>query len=170
MKEGVLAEGVQEDTAMAADAALERRVFNKIARRLMPILTVGYVLNYLDRNNVAFAALSMNRDLGLSPSEFGTGAGVLFLSYCLFEIPSNLALYRFGARVWLSRIMITWGLVSAGTVLVVGPYSFYALRLMLGAAEAGFFPGVAFFLGTWFPPEYRTRMIAGSCWRCPSPR
>jgi sugar phosphate permease len=138
----------------------ERRVFAKIAWRLMPILTISYVLNYLDRNNIAFAALRMNTDLGLTATEFGVGAGILFLGYCAFEIPSNLALYRFGARRWLARIMITWGLVSAATALVTGPYSFYALRLLLGAAEAGFFPGVAFYLATWFPAEYRTRMVA----------
>jgi MFS family permease len=138
----------------------ERRVFAKIARRLMPFLTVSYVLNYLDRNNIAFAALRMNQEVGLTATEFGIGAGVLFVGYCFFEIPSNLALYRFGARRWLARIMITWGLVSAATIFVVGPYSFYALRLALGAAEAGFFPGVAFYLGTWFPVEYRTRMVA----------
>ncbi len=126
----------------------------------MPILTISYVLNYLDRNNIAFAALRMNTDVGLTATEFGVGAGVLFLGYCFFEIPSNLALYRFGARLWLSRIMITWGFISAATIFVVGPYSFYALRLLLGAAEAGFFPGVAFYLATWFPKEYRTRMVA----------
>jgi MFS transporter, ACS family, tartrate transporter len=138
----------------------ERQVYARIARRLMPILTLSYVLNYLDRNNIAFAALRMNQDLGLTATEFGVGAGVLFLGYCAFEIPSNLALYRFGARRWLARIMITWGLVSAATAFVTGPYSFYALRLLLGAAEAGFFPGVAFYLSTWFPAEYRTRMVA----------
>src|SRR5829696_4239562 len=108
----------------------ERRIFAKIAWRLMPILTVSYVLNYLDRNNIAFAALRMNTDVGLTATEFGIGAGVLFLGYCFFEIPSNLALYRFGARLWLSRIMISWGLISAATIFVVGPYSFYALRLL----------------------------------------
>ena len=142
----------------AADA--ERRVFAKIGWRLMPILIVSYVFNYLDRNNVGFAALTMNQAIGLTATQFGFGAGVFFVGYCLLEIPSNMALYRVGARRWLSRIMISWGLASAATAFAVGPKSFYALRLLLGAAEAGFFPGVAFYLGTWFPAQYRTRMIA----------
>jgi len=138
----------------------ERRVFAKIGWRLMPILILSYVFNYLDRNNVGFAGLTMNQAIGLTATEFGFGAGVFFVGYCLLEIPSNIALYRVGARVWLSRIMISWGLMSAMTGLAVGANSFYALRLLLGAAEAGFFPGVAFYLGTWFPAQYRTRMIA----------
>ena len=142
----------------AADA--ERRVFAKIGWRLMPILILAYIFNYLDRNNVGFAGLTMNQAIGLSATEFGFGAGVFFVGYCLLEIPSNIALYRVGARVWLSRIMISWGLMSAATALATGANSFYALRLLLGAAEAGFFPGVAFYLGTWFPAQYRTRMIA----------
>lgn len=142
----------------ATDA--EHRVFAKIGWRLMPILILAYIFNYLDRNNVGFAGLTMNEAIGLTATEFGFGAGVFFVGYCLLEIPSNIALYRVGARVWLSRIMISWGLVSAATALVVGPRSFYSLRLLLGATEAGFFPGVAFYLGTWFPAQYRTRMIA----------
>ncbi len=142
----------------AADA--ERRVFAKIGWRLMPVLVISYVFNYLDRNNVGFAGLTMNQAIGLTATQFGFGAGVFFVGYCVFEIPSNLALYRVGARIWLSRIMISWGLMSAATSFAVGPNSFYALRLLLGVAEAGFFPGVAFYLGTWFPAQYRTRMIA----------
>jgi MFS transporter, ACS family, tartrate transporter len=142
----------------AADA--ERRVFAKIGWRLMPILILAYVFNYLDRNNVGFAGLTMNQAIGLTATQFGFGAGVFFVGYCLLEIPSNIALYRVGARRWLSRIMISWGLASAATSLAVGPNSFYGLRLLLGVAEAGFFPGVAFYLGTWFPSQYRTRMIA----------
>jgi ACS family tartrate transporter-like MFS transporter len=147
---------------VAASSALdaERRVFAKIGWRLMPILILAYIFNYLDRNNVGFAGLTMNQAIGLSATEFGFGAGVFFVGYCLLEIPSNIALYRVGARLWLSRIMISWGLMSAATALASGPNSFYALRLLLGAAEAGFFPGVAFYLGTWFPAQYRTRMIA----------
>src|SRR5688572_19132390 len=141
-------------------AQIERRVFAKIGRRLMPILTVSYVLNYLDRTNVSFAALTMNEAIGLTATQFGIGAGIFFLGYCLLEVPSNLVLYKVGARVWLSRIMITWGLVSAAMSLAVGPTSFYFLRALLGAAEAGFFPGVAFYLATWFPAEYRTRIVA----------
>lgn len=147
-------------TDTAADAAEQRRVFTKIAWRVMPILTVSYVLNYLDRTNIAFASLTMNKAIGLSQTQLGIGAGIFFLGYCLLEMPSNVVLYRVGARVWLSRIMISWGLVSALTSLAVGPSSFYVLRALLGAAEAGFFPGVAFYLSTWFPAEYRTRIIA----------
>jgi MFS transporter, ACS family, tartrate transporter len=142
----------------AADA--EARVFAKIGWRLMPVLILSYILNYLDRNNVGFAGLTMNQAIGLTAAQLGFGAGVFFAGYCLLEIPSNMVLYRVGARVWLSRIMITWGLVSAATAFAVGPNSFYAMRLLLGAAEAGFFPGVAFYLSTWFPSHYRTRMIA----------
>jgi MFS transporter, ACS family, tartrate transporter len=136
-------------------------VFSKIGWRLMPLLTTAYILNYLDRTNVSFAALTMNQAIGLTATQFGLGSGLFFfLGYCFLEVPSNVALYRFGPRRWLSRIMISWGLVSAAMSLAVGPNSFYALRLLLGAAEAGFFPGVAFYLATWFPAEYRTRIIA----------
>jgi len=126
----------------------------------MPILILAYIFNYLDRNNVGFAGLTMNQAIGLTATQLGFGAGVFFVGYCFLEIPSNFVLYRVGARVWLSRIMISWGLASAATAFAVGPSSFYALRLLLGAAEAGFFPGVAFYLSTWFPAQYRTRMIA----------
>ena len=143
-----------------AAAEAERRVFVKIGWRLMPILILAYIFNYLDRNNVGFASLTMNQAIGLTATQLGFGAGVFFVAYCFLEVPSNLILYRVGARVWLSRIMISWGLASAATALAVGPSSFYALRLLLGAAEAGFFPGVAFYLGTWFPAQYRTRMVA----------
>jgi MFS family permease len=146
--------------ATPAAAEAERRVFTRIAWRLMPVLVVSYILNYLDRTNISFAALTMNADVGLEPRAFGFGAGVFFLGYCLFEIPSNVVLYRVGARVWIARIMISWGLVSAAMMFVAGPTSFYALRLLLGITEAGFFPGVAFFLATWFPAEYRTRIVA----------
>jgi MFS transporter, ACS family, tartrate transporter len=136
------------------------RVFNKVAWRLLPVLTIAYVFNYLDRNNIGFAALTMNREIGLTATQFGRGAGVLFVGYCFLEVPSNMVLYRVGARRWLARIMISWGLISAATIFVRGPWSFYLLRFLLGAGEAGFFPGVAFYLGHWFPAEYRTRVIA----------
>jgi MFS family permease len=144
---------------VAGDDA-ERRVFAKIAWRVMPLLIVSYILNYLDRTNISFAALTMNQAIGLSATQFGIGAGVFFLGYCLFEVPSNVVLYKVGARRWIARIMISWGLVSAAMMFVVGPNSFYALRFLLGVAEAGFFPGVAFYLSTWFPAEYRTRIVA----------
>jgi len=132
----------------------------KAAWRLVPFVTIGYLLNYMDRNNVGFAALTMNRATGLTATQFGFGAGVLFFGYSFFEVPSNIALYRFGARRWIARIMITWGVVSAATAFVRGPQSWYVLRLPLGIAEAGFFPGITFYLATWFPAEYRARMLA----------
>jgi MFS family permease len=143
-----------------AEDPAARAVFARVAWRLLPLVTLAYIVNFLDRTNVGFAAITMNRAVGLTPTQFGVGAGTLFLGYCLFEVPSNLALYRFGARVWLCRIMVTWGLVSAATVFVHGPASFYALRFLLGAAEAGFFPGVAFFLAEWFPAQFRARVYA----------
>ena len=145
---------------MPVTAAAEDRVFQKVAWRLLPVLTLAYVFNYLDRNNIGFAALTMNRELGLTATQFGNGAGILFLGYCLLEVPSNMILYRVGARRWLARIMISWGLISAATIFVKGAWSFYLLRFLLGAAEAGYFPGVAFYLGHWFPAQYRTRAIA----------
>jgi len=117
--------------------ATQRSALKKAAWRLLPLLTIAYLFNYFDRTVVGFAALTMNRDIGLSASQFGFGAGLLFITYCLFEIPSNLVLFRVGPRLWLARIMITWGLISAATAFVVGPYSFYTARLLLGAAEAG---------------------------------
>src|SRR5205809_1124516 len=145
---------------IGSTAEVEQRLFAKIAWRFVPILTLGFLLNHLDRNNIGFAALEMNQEIGLTATQFGIGAGILFLGYCFLELPSNLLLYRVGARVWLSRIMITWGLASAAMIFVTGPKSWYALRFLLGAAEAGFFPGVAFYLSSWFPKEYRTRMLA----------
>jgi ACS family tartrate transporter-like MFS transporter len=145
---------------MTAISEVERRIFARVAWRLGPILTISFFLNYLDRNNVGFAALTMNREIGLTATQFGTGAGILFLGYCCFEIPSNIALYRVGARRWIARIMITWGLVSVATIFVTGPKSWYLLRFLLGVAEAGFFPGITFYLASWFPAEYRARMLA----------
>ena len=141
-------------------APADDAVFNKVAWRVLPVLTLAYVFNYLDRNNIGFAALTMNREIGLTATQFGRGAGILFVGYCFLEVPSNMILYRVGARVWLARIMISWGLISACTIFVRGPWSFYLLRFLLGAGEAGFFPGVAFYLSHWFPAEYRTRVIA----------
>jgi len=140
--------------------ALEERILRRNAWRLLPVLTLAYVVNYLDRTNIGFAALTMNKDLGLTATQFGWGAGILFAGYCVFEIPSNLALYRYGARLWIARIMITWGIVSAAMAFIGGAWSFYLLRFLLGVAEAGFFPGVAFYLAFWFPAEYRARILA----------
>ena len=126
----------------------------------MPFLFVLYVVCFLDRVNLGFAALQMNRDLGLSPAEYGFGAGIFFLGYVLFEVPSNLILARVGARRWIARIMISWGLVAVGMMFVRGPLSLYALRFLLGATEAGFFPGMVYYLSRWYPAAERARAIA----------
>jgi ACS family tartrate transporter-like MFS transporter len=147
------------DAVPVADAVLASAT-RKVALRFVPLLTIAYLFNYLDRTSLGFAALTMNQQLGLSAGQFGFAAGIFFLGYSVFEVPSNLLLYRFGARRWLARIMITWGLVSAATAFVVGPNSFYGVRFLLGIAEAGFFPGVTYFLAAWFPTQYRTRMLA----------
>ncbi|WP_321969037.1 MFS transporter [Paraburkholderia tropica] len=144
---------------MSTDIALEKRTMSKVTRRLMPFLILLYFFAFLDRVNVGFAALTMNRDLGLTASLFGWGAGIFFIGYFLFEVPSNLALAKTGARIWLARIMITWGIVSACGALVKGPASFMTLRFVLGAAEAGFFPGVILYLTFWFPSRYRAQII-----------
>ena len=120
---------------------------------------VCYFVSFLDRVNVGFAALQMVKDLHMSPKVFGFGGGIFFVSYFLFEVPSNLLLEKVGARLWIARIMITWGFLAAGTAFVVGPQSFYTMRLLLGAAEAGFFPGVILYLTYWFPSEYRARIV-----------
>jgi MFS transporter, ACS family, tartrate transporter len=139
----------------------QEKILKKNAWRLLPILTLAYMINYLDRTNISFAALTMNKDIGLTATQYGRGAGIFFLAYCLFEVPSNLALFRFGARLWIARIMITWGLLSILMVFVGGAWSFYIMRFLLGMAEAGFFPGVAFYLAFWFPAQYRARILAG---------
>ena len=132
----------------------------KARRRLLPLLGFGYLFNFIDRTNIGFASLQMNDALGLSATQFGLAAGLFYVGYCLVEVPSNIGLHRFGARVWLARIMISWGLLSSATAAVVGPNSFYAARVLCGIAEAGFFPGVVYFLSTWFPVAVRTRILA----------
>ncbi|WP_233342866.1 MFS transporter [Burkholderia cepacia] len=140
---------------------IEARTMRKILRRFVPLLTICFVVAFLDRVNVGFAALTMNRDLGISASTFGLAAGLFFVSYFVCEVPSNMLLERFGARRWIARIMFTWGLCSAATAFVQGAPSFYAVRILLGAAEAGFFPGIVFFLTLWVPAAYRARVIGG---------
>jgi ACS family tartrate transporter-like MFS transporter len=132
----------------------------KASRRLIPFLVLCYAVNFLDRVNVGFAALAMNEDLGFTPEVFGFGAGIFFAGYILFEVPSNLALARFGARIWIARIMISWGLVATAMAFVAGETSFYALRFALGVAEAGFFPGIILYLTYWFPREERARIVS----------
>jgi sugar phosphate permease len=129
-------------------------------RRLVPLLFLLYIVAYLDRINVGFASLQMNRALGFSATTYGFGAGVFFLSYVLFEIPSNVILARIGARVWIARIMISWGIVSSAMMFVASARGFYVLRFLLGLAEAGFFPGIIFYLTRWFPRRERARTIA----------
>jgi D-galactonate transporter len=138
---------------------LETRTVAKVTARLVPFLILCYFVAYLDRVNVSFAALTMNKDLGLSASAFGFGAGIFFVAYFIFEVPSNLFLERVGARKWIARIMFSWGVISAGTAFIQGESSFYLVRVLLGIAEAGFFPGIIFYLTLWFPAVYRARII-----------
>ena len=140
--------------------ALERATMRRVILRLVPFLMVCYFFALLDRVNVGFAALQMNKDLGLTPAMFGFAASLFFVSYFLVEVPSNLALQKVGARRWISRIMVTWGMVTACMAFVVGPYSLYLMRFILGAAEAGFFPGAILYLTYWLPSEYRARVLA----------
>ena len=139
---------------------LEERAFRKATRRLIPFLFLIYVVAYLDRVNVSFAQLQLEDDLGFSDTIFGIGAGIFSIGYVLFGVPSNLALERFGARRWLAAIMIVWGVLSAATMFIESAAAFYVLRFLLGAAEAGFFPGIILFLTWWFPERERTRVLA----------
>ncbi len=139
---------------------LETKVIKKITTRLVPFLMLLYFIAYLDRINIGFAALTMNEDLGLSSAVFGLGAGIFFIGYFFFEVPSNLILHRIGARIWIARIMLTWGLISGAMAFVQGPVSFYVLRFLLGAAEAGFFPGIILYLSYWFPARHRASVTA----------
>lgn len=143
------------------DQAFGAATLRKVALRLIPFMALLYFANYLDRVNVGFAALTMNEDLGFSATVYGAGAGVLFLGYVVFQVPSNLALERIGTRRWVATIMVVWGLLSAGMAFVTGPTSFYVLRFLLGVAEAGFFPGMILFLTVWFPVRMRAK-ITGS--------
>lgn len=137
-----------------------RSAILKAGWRIIPLLGIGYLFAYIDRVNVSFAATQMNVDLGFSATVYGLGAGLFYLSYSLVEIPSNMLLVRFGPRRWLARIMIIWGILGAGMMLVRTPTHFYVMRFLLGLAEAGFFPGVIYYLSLWFPPRQRGRAIA----------
>jgi MFS transporter, ACS family, tartrate transporter len=141
------------------DAELGRATVRRVAWRLMPFLTIAYLLCYIDRVNLGFAALQMNSAVGLNPEVYGLGAGIFYVGYFFLEVPSNLALERFGARRWIGRIMISWGVISVACALVRGPISFFVLRFLLGAAEAGFFPGIVLYFTYWFPAEYRARIV-----------
>lgn len=138
---------------------VEKQTMQKVTWRLVPFLVLCYFIAYLDRVNVGFANATMSKDLGLSAAAFGGAAGIFFIAYFFFEVPSNLALNRFGARLWIARIMFTWGLVSGAQAFVTGEWSFNIVRLLLGVAEAGFFPGIIFFLTLWFRSAYRARIV-----------
>ena len=139
---------------------IEQRTIRKVSWRLLPLIVVIYFVAYIDRTNVSFAALTMNKDLGLTAYIFGWGAGIFFLGYFLFEVPSNVILEKTGARIWIARIMVTWGLVSGAMAFAIGPASFLTLRFLLGVAEAGFFPGMILYFTYWFPKAYRARVIS----------
>jgi ACS family tartrate transporter-like MFS transporter len=146
--------------APAEVSAIEARTIRKISWRLLPLIVIAYLVAYIDRTNVGFASLTMNKDIGLDAKTFGFGAGIFFLGYFFFEVPSNVILHKVGARKWIARIMFTWGIVSALMALVKGPTSFIVMRFLLGVAEAGFFPGMILYFTYWFPPQYRARVIS----------
>jgi MFS transporter, ACS family, tartrate transporter len=143
----------------SAELQLETSTMRRVSWRLMPFMLTAYIICYIDRVNVGFAALQMNKAVGIDPKTFGLGAGIFFVGYFIFEVPSNLALERFGARTWIARIMISWGIVSAACALIAGPTSFLTLRFLLGVAEAGFFPGVILYLTYWYPAHYRAIIV-----------
>src|SRR6185312_8365790 len=148
---------------MTSEQGMDARadvIWSRAAWRLIPVMCLMYVASFLDRVNIGFAALTMNQDLGFSPEVFGWGAGIFFLGYFVFEIPSNLMLEKVGARLWMCRIMLSWGLVSMATAFVQGPVSFYVLRFLLGLAEAGLYPGMILYMTYWFPQATRARFIA----------
>jgi ACS family tartrate transporter-like MFS transporter len=149
------------DATISMDAAIEQRTMRKVYLRLLPFVFACYFLCYLDRINVGFAALTMNKDLGLDPAIFGMAAGAFFWGYFLFEVPSNLILEKVGARIWIARIMVTWGILSGATAFCTGPWSFMSVRFLLGLAEAGLYPGMVLFFTYWFPDRHRARIVAG---------
>jgi ACS family tartrate transporter-like MFS transporter len=148
------------DTATPTSSLLEQRAIRKITWRLIPFLMLLYFVAFLDRINIGFAALTMNKDVGLTSQMFGLGAGIFFLGYFAFEVPSTVILHKVGARFWIGRVMITWGLVSVAMAFTRGPISFYVLRFLLGLAEAGFFPGIILYLSYWFPANHRSAVTA----------
>jgi ACS family tartrate transporter-like MFS transporter len=159
---------IWEETVVTHD--LETRVLRKITFRIVPFIMLLYFIAFLDRVNIGFAALTMNQDLGFSSTVFGIGAGIFFVGYFLFEVPSNLILNKVGARIWIARVMITWGIVSGLMALVQGTTSFYVLRFLLGVAEAGFFPGIILYLSFWFPARRRAAVTRSSWPQHRSPR
>jgi MFS family permease len=146
-------------TAMTNDKVFENAVMRRVFWRLMPFLLAAYLICYIDRVNVGFASLQMNKAVGIDPKTYGLGAGIFFIGYFLLEVPSNLGLEKFGASKWIARIMVSWGVISGACALIGGPTAFLVLRFLLGAAEAGFFPGVILYLTYWFPSEYRAKIV-----------
>jgi len=149
-----------DESVTTSSGAIERRVIRAITWRLIPFLMLLYLISFLDRINVGFAALTMNNDVGLTSKMFGFGSGIFFAGYFLFEVPSTIILHRVGARFWIGRVMITWGIVSVAMAFTRGPLSFYVLRFLLGLAEAGFFPGIILYLSYWFPAQHRSVVTA----------
>ncbi|MEO4175432.1 MFS transporter [Acinetobacter pittii] len=147
-------------TEYSQPSAIERETMRKVAWRLLPFLTLCYVIAIIDRGNIGMASLQMNEDLGLTATAFGFASSLFFFAYFLFEVPSNLAMQKFGAKVWIARIMVTWGVITSATAFVESSTSLYIMRFLLGAAEAGFFPGVILYLTYWLPANYRARMVA----------
>ncbi|MFH0825013.1 MAG: MFS transporter, partial [Pseudomonadota bacterium] len=145
---------------MAINSAIEDKAYSKVDRRLIPFLILCYVLAYLDRVNVGFAKLQMLDSLSLSEAAFATGAGIFFIGYFFFEVPSNILLKKFGARTWIARIMVSWGILSSAMLFIEGEWSFYVLRFLLGIAEAGFFPGIIYYLTLWYPSKIRSTRTA----------
>ncbi len=143
------------------DRTIEQSAMRKVYWRLLPLCMLVYFFCYLDRINVSFAALTMNKDLGLNAWVYGLSSTAFYIGYCIFEVPSNVVLEKVGARLWIARIMITWGLISGATAFVVGPNSFLSIRLLLGAAEAGLFPGIILLFTYWFPDHHRARIVSG---------
>jgi len=152
--------GASLTTPVFDEESIGRSAQRKASLRLLPVIAIGYGLAYMDRINISFASLRMNSDLHFSATVYGFGAGLFFIGYALCEVPSNLLMLRFGARRWLARIMFTWGILAAGMMFVRTPLEFYAVRLLLGVAEAGFFPGVVYYLTLWFPARSRSRAIS----------
>src|SRR3977135_3996611 len=143
------------------ERTIEQITMRKVYLRILPFAALTYFFSFLDRINVGLAALTMNKDIGLDAALYGMAAGAFFWGYVLFEVPSNIILEKVGARLWIARIMITWGLISGATALATGPYSFMAIRFLLGLAEAGLFPGFVLYFTYWFPDQYRARINSG---------
>lgn len=144
---------------MSTQAGFEQQVMKKMAWRLMPLLIVMFLISFIDRQNVGFAKLEMVHALGMTEASYGLGASLFFIGYLIFEVPSTLALHRFGARTWLARIMMTWGVVTVLMAFARSLPVFYSFRFALGVAEAGFYPGVIYYLTQWFPQSYRTKVL-----------